>query len=143
MVSPTRGNSYTLISDWADLFKDPSICLINLQYGKCEEELVPIENQFDIKIERWSDTNLQIDLGAVAAIIQNLDVICTVGTVVAQIGGAVGTPTLLCANSYNWTSFGTQRFPYFSNIHLIVDQDNGDMQVAAQNASKIVAMLQK
>jgi tetratricopeptide (TPR) repeat protein len=143
VVSPTRGNSYTLISDWADLFKDPSICLINLQYGKCEEELVSIENQFDIKIERWSDTNLQIDLGAVAAIIQNLDVICTVGTVVAQIGGAVGTPTLLCANSYNWTSFGTQRFPYFSNIHLIVDQDNGDMQVAAQQASSIVSMLKK
>jgi len=143
MVSPTRGNSYTQISDWDELFKDPSICLINLQYGKCEEELVAIENQFGIQIARWADTNLQIDLDAVAAIIQNLDIICTVGTVVAQFGGAIGIPTLLCANSYNWTSFGTKRFPFFSNIHLIVDEDKGDMQVAAHNASKIVSMLQK
>jgi hypothetical protein len=86
---------------------------------------------------------LQADLEAVAAIIANLDVVCTVGTVVAQLGGALGIPTLLCANLYNWTSFGTTRYPFFPDIHLIVDQENSDMQTAAQQATSIVLQLQK
>ena len=47
------------------------------------------------------------------------------------------------ANMYNWTSFGTQGYPFFSNIHLIVDQANGDMQWAAKQATHIVSQLQK
>jgi hypothetical protein len=143
MVSPTRGNSYTLLTDWDALFKDPDICLVNLQYGKCEDELLEIEKTYGIEILRWEDTNLQADLEAVAAIIANLDVVCTVGTVVAQLGGALGIPTLLCANLYNWTSFGTTRYPFFPDIHLIVDQENSDMQTAAQQATSIVLQLQK
>lgn len=144
VVSPTRGNSYTLLSDWNTLFKDPDVLVVNLQYGKCEDELQTIENEYGIQIARWDDTNLQTDLEAVAAVIANLDVLCTVGTAVAQMGGAIGIPTLLCANMYNWTSFGTQRYPFFPNIHLIVDQVNGgDMQLAAQRAASIVSQLQK
>ena len=143
MVSPTRGNSYTLLTDWDALFKDPDVCVVNLQYGKCEEELQAIEKEYGIQIVRWDDTNLQVDLEAVAAIIANLDVLCSVGTVVAQMGGAMGIPTLLCANTYNWTSFGTQRYPFFPDIHLIVDQADGDMQVAARQATSIVSQLQK
>lgn len=143
VVSPTRGNSYTLLSDWDALFKDPDVCVVNLQYGKCEEELQAIEKEYGIQIVRWEDTNLQADLEAVAAIIANLDVLCSVGTVVAQMGGAMGIPTLLCANMYNWTSFGTQRYPFFPDIHLIVDQTGGDMQLAARQATTIVSQLQK
>jgi hypothetical protein len=142
MVSPTRGNSYTLLTDWDALFKDPDVCIVNLQYGKSEDELCEVEKTYGIQIVRWEDTNLQSDIEAVAAIMANLDVVCTVGTVVAQIGGALGIPTLLCANVYNWTSFGTKRYPFFPDIHLIVDQDNSDMQVAAQQATSIVLQLQ-
>lgn len=143
MVSPTRGNSYTLLPDWDALFRDPDICMVNLQYGKCEDELLAIEKTYGVEILRWKDTNLQADLEAVAAIIANLDVVCTVGTVVAQLGGALGIPTLLCANMYHWTSFGTTRYPFFPDIHLIVDQENSDMQTAVQQATSIVLQLQK
>jgi tetratricopeptide (TPR) repeat protein len=144
VVSPTRGNSYTLLSDWDALFQDPDICVVNLQYGKCEDELLAIEQQHGIRIVRWEDTNLQTDLEAVVAIISNLDVVCSVGTVVAQFGGALGIPTLMCANSYHWTSFGTQRYPFFPDIHLFVDQvSGGDMQVSARQATSVVLQLQK
>ncbi len=143
VVSPTRGNSYTLLRDWDALFKDPDICVVNLQYGKCEEELQAIEKEYGIQIVRWEDTNLQMDLEAVAALIANLDVLCSVGTVVAQMGGAIGIPTLLCANIYNWTSFGTQRYPFFPDIHLFVDSVNGDMELAARQAASVIGQLQK
>ena len=143
VVSPTRGNSYTLLSDWDDLFKDPDVCVVNLQYGKCEDELLAVEKDYNIKILRWEDTNLQSDLDAVAAIMANLDVVCSVGTVVAQFGGAMGIPTLMCANQYYWTSFGTKRYPFFPDIHLFVDEYNGDMQLAARQATSVVLQLQK
>ena len=130
VVSPTRSTSYTMLSDWEDLFQRDDVCVVNLQYGPCEEELLEIENKLGCKIIRWEDTDLQKDLEAVAAIISNLDVVCSVGTAVAQISGAVGTRTLLCADSFNWTSFGTKGYPFQPSIELIVDEEKRTMKSA-------------
>jgi tetratricopeptide (TPR) repeat protein len=143
VVSPTRGASYTMLQDWSELFKSPAVCLVNLQYGQCEAELLAIEKDFGIQILRWEDTNLQNDLDALAALISQLDIVCSVGTAVAQMSGAIGIPTLLCANAYGWTSFGTNSYPFFPDIHLLVDEVNGDMQVAALHATSIVLQLNK
>jgi hypothetical protein len=59
------------------------------------------------------------------------------------MSGAIGIPTLLCANAYGWTSFGTKSYPFFPDIHLLVDEVNGDMQVAALQATSIVLQLRK
>lgn len=143
VVSPTRGASYTMLQDWSELFKSPDVCLVNLQYGQCEDELLVIEKEFGIEILRWEDTNLQNNLDALAALISQLDVVCSVGTAVAQMSGAVGIPTLLCANGYGWTSFGTKSYPFFPDIHLLIDEMNGDMQVAAAQATTVVLQLKK
>jgi thioredoxin-like negative regulator of GroEL len=128
VVSPTRSTSYTMLSDWEALFQRDDVCVVNLQYGPCEEELQEIEQQLGCKIIRWADTDMQTDLEAVAAIIANLDVVCSVGTAVAQISGAVGAKTLLCADSYNWTSFGTTGYPFQPSIELIVGEVKGSMK---------------
>ncbi len=130
VVSPTRSTSYTLLSDWATLLTREDVCVVNLQYGPCEEELLEIESQLGCTIVRWADTDLQKDLEAVAALIANLDVVCSVGTAVAQISGAVGTRTLLCADSYNWTSFGTQGYPFQPSIELVVGEEKSSMKSA-------------
>ncbi len=143
VVSPTRGASYTMLHDWSELFKSKDVSLINLQYGQCEDELLVIEKEFGIDILRWEDTNLQNDLDALAALISQLDVVCSVGTAVAQMSGAIGVPTLLCANVYGWTSFGTKTYPFFPDIHLLIDEINGDMQVAARQAASVVLQLKK
>jgi len=130
VVSPTRSTSYTLLSDWEALLQRDDVCVVNLQYGPCEEELQDIEKKLGCKIIRWEDTNLQTDLEAVAAIIANLDVVCSVGTAVAQISGAVGAHTLLCADSYNWTSFGTKGYPFQTSIKLVVGEEEKSMKSA-------------
>lgn len=130
VVSPTRSTSYTMLSDWADLLMRDDVCVVNLQYGPCEEELQQVEAELGCNIIRWPDTDLQRDLEAVAAIIANLDVVCSVGTAVAQISGAVGTKTLLCADSYNWTSFGTQGYPFQPSMQLVVGEEKSSMKSA-------------
>ena len=137
IVSPTRNSSYTKLTDWHKLFTAPNVSIVNLQYGMCEEEIIEVEKEFNIKIIRWDDTNLQSDLDSVAAIIDNLDVVCTVGTAVAQISGAIGAKTILCSANYNWTSFGTKEFLFFPHIQLVIEESYGDMEVAADMAADL------
>jgi len=59
------------------------------------------------------------------------------------MGDSIGIPTLLCADKYHWTSFGTKHYPFFPDIHLIVEESQGDMQAAAQHATSIVRQLNK
>lgn len=132
VVSPTRSTSYTMLSDWADLLTRNDVSVVNLQYGPCEDELLEIESALGCKIIRWPDTDLQKDLEAVAAIITNLDVVCSVGTAVAQISGAVGTRTLLCADAYHWTSFGTKGYPFQHSMQLVVSEEKGNMKSAVK-----------
>ena len=134
VVSPTRNTSYTMLSDWDDLFLNPDVCVVNLQYGQCEDDLIALEQRLGIQVLRWADTDLQKDLEAVAAIIANLDVVCTVGTAVAQISGAVGSRTLLCTNAYHWTSFGTKGYPFQPSIELVLGEEESSMKSAVEAA---------
>lgn len=118
VVSPTRGANYTLLEDWQRLLTNDRVVVVNLQYGKCEEELVAVEENLGITILRWSDVSLQNDQSKLAAILSNLDYVFSIGSAVAQLAGAVGTPTALVALKPAWTSFGTTRYPFFSSIEL-------------------------
>jgi hypothetical protein len=124
VVSPTRGANYTLIEDWERLLTNQRIVVVNLQYGKCEEELVAVEENLGITILRWPDVSLQNDQSKLAAILSNLDFVFSIGSAVAQLAGAVGTPTAMVALKPTWTSFGTDRYPFFSSIQLFCGIQN-------------------
>lgn len=134
IVSPTRSTSYTLLADWLELLRHPDVVVVNLQYGQCEAELAAMESELGIRILRWDDTNLQDDFSALSAIIANLHCVCSVGTTVAQVAGAVGAKTFLVATSYNWTSFGTNRYPFHRSIDLIISNDKEDIRQAVDVA---------
>ena len=87
-----------------------------------------------ISIGQGEVTITPLQMANVAAIIANLDVVCSVGTAVAQISGAVGARTLLCADSYNWTSFGTEGYPFQPSIQLVVGEEKGSMKSAVDKA---------
>ena len=76
-------------------------------------------------------------MDSVAAIIDNLDVVCTVGTAVAQISAAVGKKTILCSAKYGWTTFGTKKILFFPDVHLIIDEAHGNMEIAADIAANL------
>lgn len=134
IVSPTRSTSYTLLGDWLELLRHPDVAVVNLQYGQCEDELSAMESEWGIRIHRWSDTNLQDDFSALSAIIANLHSVCSVGTTVAQVAGAMGAQTYLVATSCNWTSFGTTRYPFHPSIELMISKDKEDIRLAVHDA---------
>ena len=105
VVSPTRGPSYTLLDDWKPLFEIPGVNVFNLQYGPFDSEISEFESRNQVRLFRWADLDLQGDLEGTSALIKNMDIVISVGTSVAQLSGAVGVKTFLCANQYNWTSF--------------------------------------
>jgi hypothetical protein len=102
--------------------------VVNLQYGKCEEEILDAEKRTGAQIIRWEDTNLQNDLEAVLAIISNMATVCSVGTVVAQMAGAAGITTKLVCNKPEWTSFGTEQFLFTDSIELIFNKQATDIR---------------
>ena len=128
LISPTRGASYTLLEDWDALLQRDDIAVVNLQYGKCEEEILAAEQRTGAQIIRWEDTNLQNDLEAVLAIISNMSAVCSVGTVVAQMAGAAGITTKLVCNKPEWTSFGTEQFLFTDSIKLMLNKQATDIR---------------
>jgi thioredoxin-like negative regulator of GroEL len=138
VVSPTRSSSYTLLSDWDELLLRQDVCVVNLQYGPCEEELVAAEQRLSIQVLRWQDVNMQKDLDSVAAIIANLDAVCSVGTAVAQISAAVGTRTLLCSSGYGWPSLGTKKYPFQPKVELLGNDDRTGIKSSVDKAIKLI-----
>jgi hypothetical protein len=132
VVSPTRGANYTLLEDWRRLFEREDVCVVNLQYGKCEDELQQFERVFNVEILRWTDISLQNDLSMVAAIVRNLDYVFSIGSAVAQMAGAVGTKTGLVAPKPVWTSFGTLEYPFHRSISLFCDPNGIDILPAVE-----------
>jgi hypothetical protein len=114
VIEPTRNSGYTTLDAWEDVFAIPGIQLVNLQYGKCEEEIQAVEKKFKIKILRWSDLNLQNDLDGVFALMSCLDEVITVATAVNTMAGAVGVPVrAMFSGNQGWPQFGTKRYPFF------------------------------
>ena len=132
VVSPTRGSNYTLLEDWEKLLTNPNIAVVNLQYGKCEDEILEIEKRFGVKLIRWPDISLQNDQSKLAAIIKNLDYVFSIGSAVAQMAGAVGTPTGMVAIKAGWPSFGTSFYPFFSSVTRFFAGDDKDIRGAVK-----------
>jgi tetratricopeptide (TPR) repeat protein len=116
-VSAERNIYYAPLSSWMPIFDIENTVFVNLQYGECQQELQELKDTYGITIHEWSDLNLRDDLESVAALIANLDCVVSVGTAVAQMTGAIGTPLLLLT-SKNWSLLGQKYYPWFKNVDI-------------------------
>lgn len=102
-----------LMKYWDDIFQTPNCHFLNLQYGEYEAELQAAERAKEVTFHRWADVDYKEDMDKVAAIMANCDVIISPVTSVAQLGGAMGLPTLVPHYEGYWLLFGTGRSPNF------------------------------
>jgi len=119
MVSAERNIHYAALADWQPLFALNDCAFVNLQYGDCTQEIADLKNHFGIDLIHWPDLDLRNDLEGVAALIANMDCVVSVGTAVAQMTGAIGTPMKLLV-SKNWSLLGQDFYPWFGNTELFV-----------------------
>jgi len=121
-LTALRNTHYTNLKDWHPIFKlKNEYDFINLQYGECEQELLEIEELYDIKIHRWEDLDLKNDIESVVALIASLDYVVSIGSAVAALAGAVDANVILMSKK-SWTNFGTNKYPVFNNINVLFPQ---------------------
>lgn len=126
VLNPLRNNEYTNILDWRTIFEIPNAEFFNLQYGDCEQELIAAELAFNIKIHRWSDLDLKIDIDDVLSLIENLDLVIGPSTTAIWLAAALGKPTLV--HQYkDWINLGQDYCPFNLNAKVFFAKNNEPM----------------
>jgi len=139
-LSIERNLNYTSLRDWGELFRNPKYQFINLFHGDCENEILEAENNFGIKILRWSDFDLRNDLETVLALVNLLDCVVSVGTAVSVIAAAAGTKTLVLLQR-SWVLLGeNDSYPWFPNVRPFVVETN---EHVALNINKLDPFISK
>lgn len=118
--SITRDISYLSIEDLGILFKgtEDHIDWINLQYGDCDNELEYVRAKFGIKVLNWDDINLKDDFEAVAALINNLDLVISISSNLLELAGALGKPTWGITHFPNWTMHDQDHYPWHHSVRM-------------------------
>ena len=125
-LSVLRNNNYTSLLDWKEILKLKNCQFVNLQYGECEEELVEVEELYNVKIIRWPDLDLKNDLESVMALVSNLHHVVSVGTAIATIAPALGIHTIFLTQP-SWLTLGEKdKFPWFDCVTPLI-ASQGDM----------------
>ena len=105
VITPERLPNYTSIDDWAPIFANRNLSLINLQCGDYEQDVADAKKRFHRIIHDFDDLDLYNDLDDVAALSHALDLTISVSTAVAAISSGVGTPTWLISwNQSPWNN---------------------------------------
>lgn len=119
VLSPVRNSEYTSILDWGPIFSIPNACFVNLQYGECEEEILQAEENFNIKILRWKDINLKMDIDEVMALIDTLDIVVTACTAVFPMAASLRKETYVFITKPDWCLLGTNSYPWFDTVKVV------------------------
>ncbi len=114
-----RRLEYTRLHEWGPILSVPDVTWINLQYDDCERELTSAERTFDVKVHRWEWLDLMNDFEEMTALTCALDLVVAARNAVAMLGGAVGVPTVMMGNRWDWSDLGSDTSPWFPTIQLV------------------------
>lgn len=93
----------------------PGVEIVNLQYGDTNTEIEAARRSVGVQIKQWPDLDLKNDLEGVFAVMENLDLVISVGTAVAVMSAAIGRPTVRISPR-TWTSLGTDGWPWYPGV---------------------------
>jgi Flp pilus assembly protein TadD len=114
-----RRLEYTRLDEWEPILTVPDVTWINLQYDDCERELTSAERTFGVTVHRWDWLDLMNDFEEMAALTCALDLVVAARNAVAMLGGAVGIPTVMMGNRWDWSDLGSDTSPWFPTIRLV------------------------
>ena len=114
-----RRLEYTQLDQWGELFAIPGVNWVNLQYDDCERDLRMAERKFGVTIHRWDWLDLMNDFEEVAALMKCLDLVVAPRSAVSMLGGALGAPTVMMGNRWDWSDLGSDTSPWFPTIQLV------------------------
>ncbi|MGQ0826019.1 MAG: tetratricopeptide repeat protein [Actinomycetota bacterium] len=114
-----RRMEYTrLIDDWERILS-VAVTWVNVQYDDCERELRDAERKFEITIHRDDAIDYLNDFEEIAAILSACDLVVAPRNAVAMLAGALGVPTVMMGNRWDWSDLGTDTSPWFPSVELV------------------------
>ena len=114
-----RRLEYTQLDQWDELFAIPNVTWVNLQYDDCERDLRAAERKLGVAIHRWDWLDLMNDFEEAAALMVCLDLVVSPRSAVSMLAGALGVPTVMMGNRWDWSDLGTDSSPWFPTIQLV------------------------
>jgi Tfp pilus assembly protein PilF len=134
LMTAERRLEYTRLAEWGEIFGIPGASFFNLQYDDCEREIADAEHRFGVTIHRYDDVDYLNDFEAIAALMTNLDLVLAPRNAVAMLAGALGVPTVMMGNRWDWSDLGTDTSPWFPSVTLVyreLGQDWGEVLATA------------
>jgi len=119
LATAARARHYAPLAAWEPLWTVPGIVWVNLQYDECAAEVAAIKESFGVELHRWPAMDLKNDLEGVVGLVAALDAVVTAPTAVGAVAGAVGTPTWQVESGSDWSLFGADRSPWFSEVAVV------------------------
>lgn len=138
-TSNSRSIYYSSLDQWGEIFsyKD-KVDFVNLQYDNCGDELEQAKLKYGIDVINFTDVDMFNDLESVSALIASLDMTISPCTVVGDLAGALGVPTLYLINSPegNWRFTKESNTDiWFKAIEFIRPNEYGDVESLLGNAA--------
>lgn len=117
-LAGTRNDSYTALSQWADILAVPGVHFVNLQYGDCQSEIDQACADAGVSIHNFRDIDLKDGFDDVAALIGVLDAVIAPDNTVGAMAGALNVPVLQFVPSKYWSCHGHDYHPWFPSAKL-------------------------
>ncbi len=135
-----RNNAFSPFALWAPILQTPGICLVNFQYGECDEELAWARSELGIEIWQPPGIDLKNDLDDVAALSCALDLTIGFANATTNIAAACGNPVWLISPPDAWPRLGTKHMPWYPTAEVFVCEQPGDW---APTMAEVAAKLAK
>ncbi len=99
-LSGDRWRGYDKLRDWKPLLDVKNVHFVNLQYDGGIQEFVDLKEEFGIKIHHFADLDQTVRIDETSALISELDFVVSAATVVSQLAGALGVPSIKMGKSH-------------------------------------------
>lgn len=141
-LNAERAINYTELKEWKPILCKKNIDFINLQYDDCENDLLDIEEDLDIKIHRWAELDLKNDFDSTIALISRLDLVITVGTAVCPMAASIGIPVYLMSHK-GMENLGTDFYPWFNSVVCFFSEDNKPVSSSIEKVEKYLDQMNR
>lgn len=111
LATLNRIGAYAPLAAWEPILTTPGVTFVNLQLGRCEEEIAVVRRRFGATIHVAPRLDLKDDFENTSALISALDLVIAPAVAVAELSGALGVPTWRFGRR-DWTQLGTAVRPW-------------------------------
>ena len=126
MLDTKRAKYYGALDLWGPILKTPGVRFVNLQYGKCDEELKHASALHGVDIRSIEGLDLTNDIDGGAALSAAVDLVISAPTAAAACAGAIGTEVWFLTAGRTWPQLGTDEFPWYRKTRVLSPDKFGD-----------------